>query len=55
MLVKVIAEFVILSLFLLRIRRTGLLAWFIPAEVLYIPYFIFFGLKGTFSKYRWRQ
>ncbi len=53
--VKVLSEFVLLTVFLLRIKRSPLLAWFPIAQVLYIPYFVYFGLRGTFGGYRWKN
>jgi hypothetical protein len=52
---KISAEFVLLFVFLKRINRTGLLSLFPIAEILYIPYYIFFGIKGTFGKYKWKN
>ena len=51
---KIIVEFLLLLSFAAKIRRVGLISVFIAAEILYIPYFILFGFKGTFGKYRWK-
>ncbi len=52
---KTLSEFLILFTFLLRIGKLEQLSVFIFAELFYIPYFIFFGLKGTFGKYKWKN
>ncbi len=52
---KILAEFVLLMVYLCRMRRVGLIGWFPVAEVLYIPYFVYFGLRGTFGGYRWKS
>ncbi len=51
---KLLVEFLLLGSFAAKIRKLNLMNVFIPAEILYIPYFILFGLKGTFGKYRWK-
>jgi len=52
---KIIAEFLLLLIFLIKVNKTKLLWLFPIAEIVYLPYFIFFGLKGTFGKYRWKN
>ena len=52
---KIIPEFLLLTLFLTRIKRLRLMWVFPIAELIYIPYFIVFGLKGTFGKYKWKE
>ena len=52
---KLIPEFLLITLFLARIKRLSLMWVFPIAELIYIPYFIFFGLKGTFGKYKWKE
>jgi glycosyltransferase involved in cell wall biosynthesis len=52
---KLILEFILLFVFLRKFDRLRYLRHFITAELLYIPYFIFFGLKGTFGKYKWKN
>ncbi len=51
---KAASELLLLSIFLIRIKRIEYLRCFLPAEILYIPYFIYFGIRGTLGKYRWR-
>ncbi|MDP8201069.1 MAG: glycosyltransferase [Candidatus Tenebribacter burtonii] len=52
---KIIPEFLLLTLFLVKMKRLKLM-WIFPiAELIYIPYFIIFGLKGTFGKYKWKE
>ncbi len=55
LLLKLIPEFLLITLFLARIKRLRLMWVFPIAELIYIPYFIFFGLKGTFGKYKWKE
>jgi len=52
---KIIAEFLLLLIFLIKVNKKKLLWLFPIAEIVYLPYFIFFGLKGTFGKYRWKN
>ena len=54
-LLKIVPEFFLLFVFLLKVRRLKLLTFFPILELIYIPYYIFFGLKGTFGKYRWKN
>ena len=54
-LIKTIPEFLLLFFFLIRIREIKLLAVFPLAEFIYLPYFIFFALKGTFGKFKWKE
>ncbi len=51
---KIITEFLLLFTFSLKIKKLSLLKYFIFAEIIYIPYFIYFGLRGTFGKYNWK-
>ena len=52
---KILPEFLLLILFLARMKRLKLM-WIFPiAELIYIPYFVLFGLKGTFGKYKWKE
>lgn len=53
--IKILPEFLILLSFLIKIKKTKLLSLFPIIELIYIPYFIIFGLKGTFGKYKWKQ
>ena len=55
LLIKIIPEFLLLTLFLTRIKKLKLMWVFPIAELIYIPYFIFFGIKGTWGKYRWKE
>jgi len=55
LILKILPEFLLLTLFLAKIRRLRLMWVFPIAELLYIPYFIYFGMKGTFGKYRWKE
>ncbi len=53
--VKTIPEFLLLFFFLIRIKKIKLLSLFPLAELIYLPYFIFFALKGTFGKFKWKE
>ncbi len=55
MLLKVVPEFLIVSTFLVKINKLYLLYMFPLVELIYIPYYVFFGLKGTFGRYRWKD
>ncbi len=55
LLIKIIPEFLLLTVFLFKIRRIRLLLAFPFAELVYIPYFIYFALKGTFGKFKWKN
>ena len=52
---KVISEFLLVFTFLIKIKKIHLMSVFPLAELIYIPYYIFFGLKGTFGRYRWKD
>jgi glycosyltransferase involved in cell wall biosynthesis len=52
--IKVIAELLILTTFTVKIRQTPYLIYYPLALIIHLPYFIFFALKGTFGKYRWK-
>lgn len=52
--IKVIFDFLIVIKGTILFRENRLL-WIFPlAEIFYIPYFLIFGLLGTFTRYRWR-
>ncbi|HCX72403.1 MAG TPA: hypothetical protein DHM37_01665 [Candidatus Cloacimonas sp.] len=55
LILKIIPEFMLISTFLIKIGRLKLISLFPLAELLYLPYFIFFALKGTWGKYRWKN
>ena len=52
---KLILEFILLFIFLRRFVKLNYLNTFLIAELLYIPYFLFFGIKGTFGKFKWKS
>ena len=53
---KLFLEFTLIYLFLKKIGKSGgELSLFLLAELIYIPYFLFFGIKGTFGKYKWKN
>lgn len=52
---KIFVEFILLFTYLLKQKELKLLNYFALAELLYVPYFIYFGLKGTFGKYSWKN
>ena len=55
LLLKIIPEFLLLTIFLAKIKKLKLMLVFPIAEIIYIPYFILFGLKGTFGKFKWKE
>ena len=55
LILKIFGEFLLLSIFLIKVRKIKLLWAFPVAEIIYVPYYIFFGLKGTFGKYKWKN
>lgn len=52
---KSIAEIVLITTFLLKIKRVRLLPYLLLAEIGYIPYFIFFALRGLIGSYKWKS
>ena len=52
---KVTSEFCLLYSFLKKCNKKHLLILFPIAELFYIPYFLFFALKGSFGKYTWKK
>jgi glycosyltransferase involved in cell wall biosynthesis len=53
--VKIVSEFFLLSVFLAKIKQKKWLVAFPLAELIYIPYFIFFAIKGTCGNYKWKN
>jgi len=53
--IKSVSEFLLLTVFLSKVKELVLLLYFPIAELIYIPYFLYFGLKGTFGKYQWKN
>ncbi len=52
--IKIMFESLLITLFLHKIRKRKLLLFLPIAELIYLPYFIYFGLRGTFGKYKWK-
>ena len=52
---KVALEFLLLSVFLGCVKRLKYLLVFPLIELLYIPFFLFIGCKGTFGRYVWKS
>ncbi len=52
---KILPELLLIFTFLYKVGNKKLIMFLPIAELVYIPYFIFFGLKGTFGKYRWKN
>ena len=52
---KIALEFTLLSIFLIKVKHYSFMKGFLLAELLYIPYFILFGIKGTLGKYKWKN
>jgi len=55
LLAKILPEFLLLLTFLHKTGRKELLKSFPLAELIYVPYFLYFGIKGTFGKYKWKN
>jgi poly-beta-1,6-N-acetyl-D-glucosamine synthase len=53
-LMKLSSEFILLWIFLSRQKQLRQLLWFPLAELIYIPYYVYFGLRGTFGSYTWK-
>ena len=51
---KIMFESLLIALFLQKIKKMKLLIFLPIAELIYLPYFIYFGLRGTFGKYKWK-
>ncbi|MGC9337148.1 MAG: glycosyltransferase [Candidatus Cloacimonadia bacterium] len=52
-LIKVLVDFIVVWRGAVMFKEKELLAVFPLAELIYIPYFLFFAIMGTFTKYRW--
>jgi len=55
LLLKLIPELLLLTSFLIKVKKLKLMWVFPIAELIYIPYFVIFGLKGTFGKFKWKE
>lgn len=55
LIVKLGAEWLLLDIFCRKTNNKGLMSWFLPAALVHLPYYIYFGLKGTFGSYRWKD
>ncbi len=53
-LLKMIVDFILLTLYLSYYRRTRLLIWFVIEEFLYIFYAVFIGLLSQFIGFEWK-
>jgi cellulose synthase/poly-beta-1,6-N-acetylglucosamine synthase-like glycosyltransferase len=51
---KIAAEWVFVRNFLQRLNRLDLMQAFPLAEAVYVPYFLYFAIRGSLVKYRWR-
>lgn len=54
LIIKLLAEIILLTVFAVKIKHTKCLLLLPILEIIYIPYFLFFAVKGTLGKYRWR-
>ncbi len=54
-LIKIVPEFILLITFLAKIKQIKIMQTFPLAEIFYIPYFIYFALKGTLGTYKWKE
>ncbi len=52
---KIGVEALFLIFFLSFVKRLKLMLYFPLAELLYITYFLYFGVKGSLSKYTWKK
>jgi len=52
---KILGEFILLAVFLAKTAQLKQLVVFPLAEIFYIPYYVYFGLKGTFGTYSWKK
>lgn len=55
LLAKVLSEALLVGNFCRRVGQSTLMRAFPLAEMLYIPYYLYFGIKGTFGTYRWKN
>nr|HPM03381.1 hypothetical protein [Candidatus Cloacimonadota bacterium] len=53
--IKVIAEFLLIFTWLIRMNMKIKITLLPVVEILYIPYFLYFGIKGTFGSYKWKN
>ncbi len=53
--IKIVPEFLLLLAFSAKIKQIKILQIFPLAEIFYIPYFIYFALKGTLGTYKWKE
>jgi glycosyltransferase involved in cell wall biosynthesis len=53
--IKIFLEFVLIKTFAFFVDQNFKIHNFILTELFYIPYFIFFGIKGTVSKIKWKN
>ena len=52
---KLSFEFLLIATFLKYVNNFKLVKSFLLLEILYIPYFFFFGVMGTFGRYKWKN
>jgi cellulose synthase/poly-beta-1,6-N-acetylglucosamine synthase-like glycosyltransferase len=52
--VKFVADFVSMSIAATRFREWRVMWTFPIAELLYLPYYLYFGFRGTFGSYQWK-
>lgn len=52
---KILSEVLLVGTFCRKVGRCDLMRAFLPAEILYIPYYLYFGIKGTFGTYQWKN
>ncbi len=54
LMIKIIAELTVLIPVMKKLRCMPYLAYYPAIFIFHLPYFLFFALKGTFGKYRWK-
>ena len=52
---KVVPEFLLILIFLIKTGRIKYIITFPIAEILYIPYYVIFGIKGLVGKFKWKE
>lgn len=54
LLIKAITELLLLTPFLIKMKKTAYLTVYPVVFLLHIPYLLFFAIKGTFGSYKWK-
>lgn len=54
LLLKMLPEYLFLRSFGRRMEDNSLLKWYFPSQILYVPLFLFFMIRGAVSGYHWK-